>query len=276
MALPDAAAIGSVTLVVSDLERSLRFYEETLGFGRLQRHAAAARLSADGTRTLVELRERRGAARRPQQTAGLFHVAILVPSRAALGRSLRRLANMGWPLTGVADHLVSEALYLDDPDGLGIEIYRDRPRESWTWRNGQVAMTTEALDVDGVMHAPGADKPWRGLDPETVIGHVHLQVPDLASAESFYCGEVGFAVTCRGYHGALFVSAGGYHHHVGLNTWRGVGVPPPPPGAAGLEAFTIVRAGVTRDVVDEATAVTVRLRAAGASAAHAGQVGRGC
>ncbi len=258
MALPADARIGSATLTVSNLDRSLQFYEQTIGFQVLRRDGDVAALSADGETTLIELHERRGALPRPPRSAGLFHVAILVPSRAALGRSLRRLASERWRLTGVADHLVSEALYLDDPDGLGLEIYRDRPRESWRIEHGQVAMATDPLDVESVAREPGAEQPWKGLEPGTRIGHVHLQVSHLGDGEAFFCDQVGFESTLRGYPGALFVSAGGYHHHLGLNTWAGVGVPPPPSDAVGITRFTVVASvSAPRELTDRATGVTV-------------------
>jgi catechol 2,3-dioxygenase len=127
-------------------------------------------------------------------------------------------------MTGASDHLVSEALYLNDPDGLGIEIYRDRPRSEWTIRNGQLQMATDPLDLQAIHDGPGAEAAWSGLDSATVIGHVHLHVPHLDTAEELYCGRVGFEPTVRGYPGALFVAAGGYHHHLGLNTWTGTHV----------------------------------------------------
>ena len=264
LALPADTRIGSVTLAVSSLERSLRFYEGTLGWSRLRRERSVAVLSADGRTPLIELHEHPGAVRRPHRSAGLFHVAILVPSRAALGRSLRRLAMEGWPLSGAADHLVSEALYLDDPDGLGLEIYRDRPRETWRVADGQVVMATDPLDLDGVAREAGADAPWQGLEAATVIGHVHLQVASLSAAEAFYCGDVGFAPTLRRYPGALFVAAGGYHHHLGLNTWAGVGVAPPPADAVGLRRFTVRGSGLElREVADAATGIVVDLGPSG-------------
>lgn len=260
MSLPAGARIGSTVLAVADLDRSARFYRDVLGFDVVQ-EAGVARLSAAGGPTLVELRERPGAQPRPRRSAGLFHIAILVPSRATLGRSLRRLAAARWPLTGAADHLVSEALYLDDPDGLGLEIYRDRPRDEWPTRDGALVMATDPLDLDSVVREPGADAEWLGLAAGTVIGHVHLRVADLSAAEAFYCGRVGFSPTVRDYPGALFVAAGGYHHHLGLNTWAGRGVPPPPAEAAGLVSFIVQGAGETRRVVDEATGVAVELAA---------------
>jgi catechol 2,3-dioxygenase len=263
MALPPDARIGQVSLTVRDLDRSLVFYREVLGLGEARREGRVAFLAPVDGRTLIELHERTDAIAKPRHSTGLYHFAILVPSRAALGRSLRRLVDQGWPLTGAADHMVSEALYLNDPDGLGIEIYRDRPRESWTHRaNGEVAMGTDPLDLQAVHDEPGAETAWRGLEAATAMGHVHLHVPHVDTAEAFYCGRIGFEPMVRGYPGALFVSAGGYHHHLGLNTWVGVGAPPPPEHAVGLRAFTIESGGVQpQDIPDESTGVTVSLRA---------------
>jgi catechol 2,3-dioxygenase len=253
-----------VSLTVSDLARSVAFYTDTLGFTIIDRTGATAALGPVDGRVLVRLRERPDARPRAPRTSGLYHFAILVPDRAALGRSLRRLSERRWPLTGASDHLVSEALYLDDPDGLGIEIYRDRPRAAWTIDGGEVRMATDPLSLDGVVHTPGAETPWAGLAPETVIGHVHLHVPDLAAAERFYCDGIGFAPTTRRYPGALFIAAGTYHHHVGLNVWAGHGAPPPAPGTVGLDAFTVEAAGlVERAPLDEATGVEVRCVPAG-------------
>ena len=260
MTLPSDAHIGEVSLAIHDLDRSKTFYQDVLGFEETDRHGRTANFRAPGGRRLIELVEKPQAIPKPRRSAGLYHIAILVPSRAALGRSLRRLATMNWPLTGASDHLVSEALYLDDPDGLGIEIYRDRPRHEWPRRNGQLAMATDPLDLDGVHDEPGADAPWTGLDAGTVIGHVHLHVPHLDTAEALYCGRIGFEPTVRGYPGALFVAAGGYHHHLGLNTWTGIGAPPPPEHAVGLRSFTIESPAVQpSEILDASTGVKIVL-----------------
>lgn len=260
MPLPPDAHIGSVSLTVTDLDRSVAFYRDVLGFMETSREGAVALLSADGQRTLVELHERRDAIPKPRRSTGLFHFAVLVPSRAALGRSLRRLTDQQWPLSGVADHLVSEALYLNDPDGLGIEIYRDRPREAWRTVHGELAMATDPLDVQDVANEPGAEVQWRGLDAGTVIGHVHLHVSNLQAGERFFCGDVGFEPTVRSYPGALFVAAGGYHHHLGMNTWVGVGAPPPPENAVGMREFTIAARDLEpRVLADAATGVSVAM-----------------
>ena len=259
MSLPSDAHIGQVSLAVTNLDRSIEFYRDVLGFRESRRDGPVALLGA-GLRTLVELHEKPHGIPKPRRSTGLYHFAILVPSRAALGRSLRRLTGQAWPLTGASDHLVSEALYLDDPDGLGIEIYRDRPRDEWPRRNGELAMATDPLDVQGVHDEPGAEAPWSGLDAGTVIGHVHLHVPHLDAAEAFYCDRIGFEPMVRGYPGALFVAAGGYHHHLGLNTWTGIGAPPPPEHAVGLQSFSIESASLeTAEFVDEATRVRVVL-----------------
>lgn len=260
MALPSDAHIGQVSLTVRDLDRSVLFYRDVLGFDESKRAGRTSSLGPAGGRTLIELHENQGAIPKPGRSSGLYHFAILVPSRAALGRSLRRLADKRWPMTGASDHLVSEALYLSDPDGLGIEIYRDRPREEWPVRKGQLLMATDPLDLQSLVDEPGAEVPWSGLDAGTVMGHVHLHVPHLDAAEAFYCGRVGFQPTVRGYPGALFAAAGGYHHHVGMNTWAGVGAPPPPEHAVGLRSFTIESRELRdSEIVDDSTRVTVRL-----------------
>jgi catechol 2,3-dioxygenase len=264
MTLPDDAHVGQVSLTVRDLDRSVPFYRDVLGFtetGPTEGAASSAiALGAPGGRGLIELHENTNAVPRPRRSTGLYHFAILVPSRAALGRSLQRLSEKRYPLTGASDHLVSEALYLDDPDGLGIEIYRDRPRAEWPARNGQLVMATDPLDLQGVFDEPGAETPWTGLEAGTVIGHVHLHVPHLDTAEQFYCGRIGFEPTVRGYPGALFVAAGGYHHHLGLNTWTGIGAPPPPEQAVGLRSFTIESTEIEpSEFVDDTTRVKVSL-----------------
>ena len=256
MALPSDAHIGQVSLTVRDLQRSLQFYRDILGFTEL----SPGRLAPQGGRVLIELHERTEAIAKPRRSSGLYHFAILVPSRAALGRSLRRLTAKQWPLSGAADHLVSEALYLDDPDGLGIEIYCDRPRDAWRVANGELAMATDPLDLQAIYEEPGAETPWSGLEAGTIMGHVHLHVPHLDTAEAFYCGRIGFDPMVRRYPGALFVSAGGYHHHLGLNTWAGVGAPPPPDNAVGLRAFTIESKNISpQNVQDDSTGVMVSL-----------------
>ena len=228
---------GEIRLRVPDLGRSLAFYADFLGFRAKRTAPRLAELSADGVTPLVVLEERPGATVLPPQShTGLYHVAFLLPERRFLGAFLARLLESRMPF-GHADHFVSEAIYISDPDGNGIEIYRDRPREEWPMAGPEVRMANAPLDFDGIVAAAG-DRPWDGIAPEARIGHVHLQVSDLAEAERFYCRILGFNVMQR-WRGALFVSAGGYHHHIGLNVWSSLGGPPPPEDSAGLEYFEI-------------------------------------
>lgn len=232
--------LGVVRLTVSDLERSRAFYEQVIGLTPTERVDGTLAFGPEGGPALVELRGDTSAPSLNRRATGLFHLAILMPTRRDLALALARLAESGWPLDGASDHLVSEALYLSDPDGNGIEIYRDRPREEWRRVNGQLAMNTLPLDLQGLLgELSGADAPPPFAPSGTTIGHVHLQVADLDQAEAFYAGILGFDVMVRGYPGALFVAAGGYHHHIGLNTWNSLGAGPPPTGSVGLRSFEI-------------------------------------
>jgi catechol 2,3-dioxygenase len=239
--LPEGTQVGHVRLQVSDLQRALEFYQELLGFRPILRDGPVVMLSATGQAPYhLVLVEHRGARRKPANTTGLYHVAIRLPSRQALARVFQRLVKHEWPFQGFADHLVSEALYLSDPDGNGLELYVDRPRDQWTRRNDHIEMATEPLDVQSLLAEAGdGTEPWTGIDPGTDIGHVHLHVSNLTQAEAFYHGLLGLDVTQREYPGALFLSAGGYHHHLGINTWAGVGAPRPPVDAVGLLSFSL-------------------------------------
>jgi catechol 2,3-dioxygenase len=237
--IDSATHIGVVALAVANLDRSLRFYIGDLGLSQLSRSSSEVILGAGGVPLLV-LQEQPGAL--PwmiDQMTGLYHFAILVPSRADLGLWLRHFLARDYPPPGQGDHIVSEALYLRDPDGHGIEVYRDRPREGWQWENGHVRMGGGPVDIRGVMaDAAATGRGWDGLAPGTTIGHVHLQVGDIAQAEEFYHGILGFDVVSRG-PTALFVSAGGYHHHLGLNVWHSRNAGPAPANTATLRYFTL-------------------------------------
>jgi catechol 2,3-dioxygenase len=216
--LPDATRLGRVALQVADLARSIAYYERVIGLSVLDRSGGIAALGGEGGPPFLELRERPGA--RPMVhlgRLGLYHFAILLPERAALGRFIAHLGRQG-AYAGMADHLVSESVYLTDPDGLGIEVYADRPRNTWQHRGRELVMATEPLDVEAVV-AAGGSAPWTGAPAGTVLGHVHLHVGSLAEASAFYHQGIGFDEVVWSYPGALFLSAGGYHHHLGTNTW---------------------------------------------------------
>lgn len=243
--LPDKEAhagteMGAVHLKVSSLEQSVSYYTEVIGLSVLNRYAGLVRLTADGVYPLVILEQIPNAlALPPGGHSGLYHFALLVPNRRDLGLMLKHLVDkrMGF---GSADHDVSEALYLSDPDGIGIEIYRDRDRSDWRYlSDGQVFMKSDPLDAAGLLREAGGSV-WRGLPVGTKVGHVHLHVGDLNRAEQFYSRLLGFRIMLRYGPSAIFAGAGGYHHHLGLNIWAGAGAPPTPERAAGLKYFTIV------------------------------------
>jgi catechol 2,3-dioxygenase len=225
---------------VSDIDRSRAFYERAIGLRATELDDGTIGLGPTGGPALVELRGDSSAPRLNRRAPGLYHLAILLPTRLDLAFALARLVQTQWPLDGASDHLVSEALYLSDPDGNGIEIYCDRPRADWRYESGQLQMSTLPLDLnDLVGQLRGATEMQAEMPAGTRIGHVHLQVSELGEAEAFYHGVLGFDVVVRGYPGALFVSAGGYHHHIGLNTWHSAGTTPAPAGSVGLRSFTV-------------------------------------
>jgi catechol 2,3-dioxygenase len=270
--LPADAHIGRVRLRVADLGRALAFYRDVLGMELKHDDGAKVTLaprSAAGDRELIVLEERPGIARRPvrPRTAGLYHVALLVPSRRELGRALLGLGGAGYPLRGMSDHAVSESLYLDDPDGNGLEIYADRPRAQWPVQDGVVQMTVDPMDVDGVIAAGREGPPgWNGIPSETVVGHVHLTVSRMDPAVAFYRDVIGFDVMMR-IPSLTAVSAGGYHHHLNLNTWAGEGAPPDSEQVAGLLGWQL---RLSRD--QDRRALIDRLGAAGALTGSPGGV----
>jgi catechol 2,3-dioxygenase len=260
--LPDGLRLGHVRLQVSDLARSIDYYTTVLGLEVGSSDDRSAALHAEGeSAPLIVLEERVGT--RPigvNSRLGLYHFAILLPDRAALGRFLAHLASIGTRV-GSSDHLVSEALYLRDPDGLGIEVYRDRPRSEWSTVNGELAMAVDPLDTAGVL-AAGRDEPWTGMPRGTVMGHVHLHVGDIETASRFYHEALGFDRVVWSYPGALFLSAGGYHHHLGVNTWAGPAAPPSEHDARLLEWRIVLPTS------DEARVAAERLTAVGVSVAR--------
>lgn len=238
--LPAGTRLGPVRLQIADLGRSIAYYEATLGMHVLHRDRLRAVLGARQDETpLVELHERPGTRPAPRRGhLGLYHFAILLPDRASLGRYVRHLAEIGASV-GAADHLVSESLYLQDPDNLGIEIYADRPRGTWRRMGRELMMATDPLDTPGLVREAGTAT-WTGMPQGTVMGHLHLHVRDLTAASAFYSDAIGFDRTVWHYPGALFLAADGYHHHLGTNTWAGAGATPPTDEDAQLLEWSII------------------------------------
>ncbi|WP_042354091.1 VOC family protein [Bacillus rubiinfantis] len=228
--------VSDVTIKVKNFNASVKFYQKILGFQVLEQTAQKAVLTADGSTPLLTLEQPINVIAKEPRTTGLYHFAILLPSRADFARFLRHILKTGYPL-GAADHLVSEALYLNDPDGNGIEVYRDRPAAEWQWKNGLVEMATDPLDSEGILSE--CDEAWTGLPEGTVMGHIHLHVADLQAAQEFYTNGLGFEVVSY-YPQAVFLSTSGYHHHIAINTWQGIGAKQPADNSVGLASYTIV------------------------------------
>jgi len=259
-----AAEVGTVTLKVADLGRSLAFYTQVIGLQSFHREGQYAVLGA-GHRRILSLEETRGARYLARNVTGLYHAAILFPDRHALAVKIAQILGVylgGMPdlknrhalrnhiaglieselQFGYADHLVSEAFYLSDPDGNGLELYRDRPRSEWTWDTARVRMASDPINFDsffGEVQANDTALANPAAPDGTKLGHMHLRVGDIPTAERFYHGVLGFDVVAK-MPGALFVSAGGYHHHIGMNTWESSGAQPPTEPSAGLREFSIV------------------------------------
>ena len=231
--------MGVVSLIVADLERSLRFYEQVLGCATLARSKNSVVLG--GEYPLLLLTERPGASPRPENSAGLYHFALLLPSRVDLACALHHLLALGYPIREMSDHLISEAIYLADPEGNGIELYRDRPRSAWPWQNGRLEASGPGINLSAeslLAELEEADSKWQGLPAFTRVGHVHIEVADLAQSAVFYQGVLGLAESITGIDGAAFFAAGGYHHHIGCNVWSSR-TAIPPANSLGLHFFTL-------------------------------------
>jgi len=241
--LPPETHIGTVHLTVRDLDTSVSFYEDALGFavhGREDETAVLGPHAANGDRRSLLVLHHDPEAQPAYRSTGLYHFAVLVPSRLELAHVLRRFAELRTPVDGFADHLVSEAIYLRDPENNGIEVYRDRPRDEWRFIDGKVAMATDPIDLEGILaELEGHDLDWAGLHPDTKMGHIHLKVADIPAANRFYVEQVGFDLIQEMAGSASFISAGGYHHHIGMNTWESRGAMPPPANATGLRWYEL-------------------------------------
>jgi catechol 2,3-dioxygenase len=257
--LPSDTHVGSARLLVSDLERSLDYYQQVIGLRVMARERSRASLAPHGgDAPLIHLETRPGTKPPPRGGRfGLYHFALLVPDRASLGRFVGHLGDIGAHVAS-ADHAVSEALYLWDPDGLGIEVYADRPHDAWRIHGQEIFMTTERLNLQDLLLAGGGE-PWSGLPRGTALGHMHLQISDLARAEAFYHSALGFDKIVWSFPGALFLSAGGYHHHLGTNTWA------PAAGAALENEARLLSWDLVLPTLDSKEHAARSLRAAGYS-----------
>jgi len=228
--------VEQVNINVLNLESALKFYRKVIGFQVLAQTERKAVLTADGKTGLLTLEQPADVQPKEEGKSGLFHFALLLPTRADLSVFFRHLNEAGYRF-GASDHLVSEALYITDPDGNGIEIYIDRPPAEWTWSDGEVNMVSDPINVESLLAV--SDSTWDGLPADTIMGHIHLHVSDLQKAEEFYTKGLGFTVVSH-YPQAIFISTGDYHHHIALNTWQGVGAPTPEKNSVGLNWYTIV------------------------------------
>jgi len=229
--------VDQVSLTVENLDRSLDFYQNVIGMQILEQSSTKAVLTVNGKTPLITINQPENIHPKQQRTTGLYHFALLLPTRADLGRVINHLLKLQYPIQGGSDHLVSEALYLADPDGNGIEIYVDRPASTWKWKNGEVVMATEPLDIKSLLEVSEGE--WESLPSETIMGHIHLHVAELEKVSEFYCQGLGFEVVCAYGTQALFISTGGYHHHIGLNTWNGIGAPQPLENSVGLINYSL-------------------------------------
>ncbi|MBK3496246.1 VOC family protein [Viridibacillus sp. YIM B01967] len=227
--------IKHVQIKVADLQRSVAYYTSVIGFQVLKQNENEVILTTDGKSSILSLIQLENVAVEEVKTTGLYHFALLLPERSDLAAIVKHFQEVG-AYFGASDHDVSEALYLQDPDNNGIEIYIDRDSEKWSWQEEQVYMTTEPLNFESLMSFETNN--WTGLPEGTLMGHIHLHVADLQQAEAFYTA-LGYEVVCRYGRQALFISTGKYHHHIGLNTWNGVGAPVPAANSVGLESFTV-------------------------------------
>lgn len=231
--------VGEVGLKVVDIQKMKKFYQKIIGFDIISEKQNHVELGSGG-KVLVKLEAVEGVTPKQGRYAGLYHFAILLPTREDLGRILVHLHQQGIQL-GSSDHLVSEALYLSDPEGNGIEIYRDREPEQWNWSNDEVSMAVDPIDAQGLVEAAqNSPEPWKGMPAATLMGHIHLHVSNLSAAKDFYVNGLGFEVVASMGGQALFLADEKYHHHIGMNVWNGVGIPALPDKEAGLHYYTLI------------------------------------
>lgn len=238
--IPENSHIQSIDLIVKDLEESLHFYSELLGMKAKQISSGVVELYSDINKPYIIKITEDSAAKHPAANhTGLFHAAIRFKNRKELARVFMRLFKNRYKFQGFSDHFVSEAIYLADPDGNGIELYTDKPIDEWTYKNGEIEMDTLPLNLNLITKELDDPDVWEGIHPSAEIGHIHLKVSNIFHTEKFYSFMLGFKVTTRSYTGALFLAAGNYHHHIGANIWKTRNGSPPPENSLGLNLFTI-------------------------------------
>lgn len=231
--------VNELALKVVDIERALKFYTKIMGFSIMKREEKKAVLTADGFNPILTLIEPEDILPKVPKRTGLYHIAILLPSRYHLGLFLKNIQDEWYPITGGSNHGVSEAVYLDDPDGNGIEVYRDVASSEWNRDEDRINMVTQPLDYHKIIGEAGENK-WGKAPLDTIIGHIHLHVGDLEEAKKFYIDGLGFDLTMEAGSSAIFLSSGGYHHHIGLNIWNGRNAEPPPDNSVGMKYYTMV------------------------------------
>lgn len=231
--------VNQIVLKVLDIEKSIKFYTEIMGFKILGRKEKEVILTADGINPMITIIEPDNVIPKLPRRTGIYHFALLLPSRFHLGLFLKHIRDLGYPTIGGSNHGVSEAIYLEDPDDNGIEVYRDIDSKEWKQNGNQVNMVNEPLDYKGIIEEAGQEN-WNGIPQETIIGHIHLHVGDLDEAKRFYCDGLGLDLVMKMANSALFISSGGYHHHIGLNIWNGKNAPSLPDNAAGMKYYTLV------------------------------------
>ncbi|MDR7857431.1 VOC family protein [Tissierella sp.] len=231
--------VKEIVLKVADIERSIEFYTKIMGFNILNREENKAILTADGINPMITIVQPENVVPKLLRRTGLYHFALLLPSRSHLGLFLKHIREEGYPIRGASNHGVSEAIYLEDPDENGIEVYRDIDSKEWKSDDNQINMVTDPLDYNGLMTDIGDEK-WQSIPKNTVVGHIHLHVRDLDEAKRFYCDGLGFDLVTKIANSALFISSQGYHHHIGLNIWNGRNAEPLADNSVGMKYFTML------------------------------------
>lgn len=230
--------VNELVLKVTDINRSIRFYTKIMGFSILKKNGKEAILTADGFNPIVTLIEPEDVVPKIPNRTGIYHVAVLLPSSYHLGLFIKNIREQSYPILGGSNHGVSEAIYLDDPDGNGIEVYRDTATTEWNKSGDRINMVSDPLDYDQLIAESGEDK-WVNMPLDTIIGHIHLHVGDLDLAKKFYTEGLGFNLTMEAGTSAIFLSSGGYHHHIGLNIWNGRNAEPLPGNSVGMKYYTL-------------------------------------